>query len=265
MEVPELKYVDFELKDGIGMITMNNPEKLNALTMEGAQSLTKILNACSDSPGVRVIVICGAQGNFCGGGDVKGMKYKVDNNCCETRPGLRCNNDVILSIVNNAKPVIAWLEGAVAGGGLSIALACDFSYAQLASKFVFAFVNIGFIPDMGSSLMLTKNLGAAKAKELLMLGHRFTGEQAADWGIITAAAAPEDLEEMVMKTAKKLAKGPALAYERMKRLVNRQLYQGLEDAMENEGEYQYQLCKSEDHAEAIHAFFEKRKPDFKGR
>ena len=77
--------------------------------------------------------------------------------------------------------------------------------------------------------MLTKNLGAAKAKELLMLGHRFTGEQAADWGIITAAAAPEDLEEMVMKTAKKLAKGPALAYERMKRLVNRQLYQGLED------------------------------------
>ena len=247
MEVPELKYVDFELKDGIGMITMNNPEKLNALTMEGAQSLTKILNACSDSPEVRVIVIRGAQGNFCGGGDVKGMKYKVDNNCCETRPGLRCNNDVILSI------------------GLSIALACDFSYAQLASKFVFAFVNIGFIPDIGSSLMLTKNLGAAKAKELLMLGHRFTGEQAADWGIITAAAAPEDLEEMVMKTAKKLAKGPALAYERMKRLVNRQLYQGLEDAMENEGEYQYQLCKSEDHAEAIHAFFEKRKPDFKGR
>ena len=139
MEVPELKYVDFELKDGIGMITMNNPEKLNALTMEGAQSLTKILNACSDSPEVRVIVIRGAQGNFCGGGDVKGMKYKVDNNCCETRPGLRCNNDVILSIVNNAKPVIAWLEGAVAGGGLSIALACDFSYAQLASKFVFAF------------------------------------------------------------------------------------------------------------------------------
>lgn len=265
MEVPELKYVDFELKDGIGMITMNNSEKLNALTMEGAQSLTKILNACSDSPEVRVIVIRGAQGNFCGGDDVKGMKYKVDNNCCETRPGLRCNNDVILSIVNNAKPVIAWLEGAVAGGGLSIALACDFSYAQLASKFVFAFVNIGFIPDMGSSLMLTKNLGAAKAKELLMLGHRFTGEQAADWGIITAAAAPEDLEEMVMKTAKKLAKGPALAYERMKRLVNRQLYQGLEDAMENEGEYQYQLCKSEDHAEAIHAFFEKRKPDFKGR
>lgn len=264
MEVPKLEYVDFELKDSVAYITMNNPEKMNALTAESAESLVTILNLCSDSDEVRVIVLRGANGNFCGGGDIKGMKYKVENNCTETRPGLRKNNAVILSIINNAKPVVAWLEGAVAGGGLSMALACDFSYAEETSKFVFAFVDIGFIPDMGSSLMLTRNVGAAKAKELVMLGSRFTGREAADWGIITKAVPKEELEAVVGKTVGKLAKGPALAYERMKRLMNRNLYDGLEDAMENEGEYQYQLCKTQDHAEAIHAFFEKRKPEFRG-
>lgn len=265
MEIPELTYVDFELKDGVGMITLNNPEKRNALTFEAADSLVKILDLCSDSKEVRVIVLRGANGNFCGGGDIKGMKYKVDHNCTETRPGLRKNNQVILSIIHNAKPVVAWLEGAVAGGGLSIALACDFSYAQLTAKFVFAFANIGFVPDMGSSLMLQKNVGAAKAKELVMLGSPFTGADAAEWGIITKAVAPELLEETVKKTVDKLASGPTLAYENIKKLMNRRLYYGLEDAMENEGEYQYRLCKTADHAEAINAFFEKRKAEFKGK
>lgn len=264
MVIPELKYVDFECRDQIGWITMNHPEKMNALTFEMAESLTKILNLCSDSEEVRVIILRGANGNFCGGGNIKGMKAKVEHGCTETRPGLRKNNEVILSIINNAKPVVAWLEGAVAGGGLSIALACDFSYAELGAKFVFAFVNIGFIPDMGSSLMLQRNVGAAKAKELMLLGNRFTGEEAARWGIITGAVEAADLEETVKKTAVKLAAGPSLAYERCKRLLNRGLYQGLEDAMENEGEYQYQLCKTADHAEAVRAFFEKRRPEFKG-
>ncbi len=260
-----LKYVDFEEKEGIGFITMNNPEKMNAFTMEGANSLTRCLNYCSDSETVKAVVIRGANKNFCGGGDIKGMKYKVENNCCETRPGLRANNEVIKAALNCTKPIVAWIEGACAGGGVSLSLACDITIAQEDSKFVFAFVNIGFVPDMGSNLLLARAVGKVKATELVMLGNRFTGKEAAEWGIITKAVPAEQLEAEVMKVAKKLANGPTMAYARMKKLINRVQYENLENVMANEAEYQQQLCLSEDHAEAIHAFFEKRRPNFQGR
>lgn len=261
----ELKYVDFEVRDGIGFITMNNPEKMNAFTLEGAQSLVRCLEHCSDSGEIRAVVIRGANGNFCGGGDIKGMKYKVDNDCCETRPGLRANNAVIKAALNCEKPIVAWIEGACAGGGVSLALACDITVAQEDSKFVFAFVNIGFVPDMGSNLLLARAVGKVKAAELVMLGNRFTGREAAEWGLITRAVPAEALEAEVMKLAGKLAAGPTMAYARMKKLMNRVQYENLENIMANEGEYQQQLCKSADHAEAIHAFFEKRRPAFQGK
>jgi len=261
----EWKNVIFKKQENVAYITINDVEKRNALTLETADSLINCLNACSDDEEVRVIVLRGAQGNFCGGGDIKGMKHKVDTNTTETRPALRKNNALIKAILYNKKPVVAWLEGAVAGGGVSLALACDFTYAQEESLFTFAFVNIGFVPDMGSSFMLTKNLGAAKAKELMMLGSRFSGKEAQQWGIITQAVPKEKLEETIQKVIHKLAGGPTLAYERIKKLLNRNLYSGLECAMENEGEYQYELCKTNDHAEAIHSFFEKRKPTFIGK
>ena len=207
----ELKFVDFEVRDGIGFITMNNPEKMNAFTMEGAQSLVRCLEHCSDSDEVRAVVIRGANGNFCGGGDIKGMKYKVDNDCCETRPGLRANNAVIKAALNCEKPIVAWIEGACAGGGVSLALACDITVAQEDSKFVFAFVNIGFVPDMGSNLLLARAVGKVKAAELVMLGNRFTGREAAEWGLITRAVPAEALEAEVMKLAGKLAAGPTMA------------------------------------------------------
>ena len=261
----DLKHVDFEVKDGIGFITMNHPEKMNAFTLEGACSLTECLDYCSDSDAVRAVVIRGANGNFCGGGDIKGMKYKVDHDCCETRPGLRANNAVVRAALNCEKPIVAWIEGACAGGGVSLALSCDIAIAQEDSKFVFAFVNIGFVPDMGSNLLLARAIGKVKATELVMLGNRFTGRDAADWGIITKAVPTEALEAEVMNTARKLAAGPTLAYARIKKLINRVQYEHLDTIMANEGEYQQQLCKSAADAEAIRAFFEKRHPVFQGK
>ena len=205
----ELRFVDFQVRDGIGFITMNNPEKMNAFTLEGAQSLTRCLEHCSDSGEVRAVVIRGAGGSVCGGGDI--------------------------------------------------------NIAQEDAKFVFAFVNIGFVPDMGSNLLLARAVGKVKAAELVMLGSRFSGREAADWGLITRAVPAQDLEGEVRRTAERLAAGPTLAYARMKKLINRVQYENLENIMANEGEYQQQLCKSADHAEAIHAFFEKRRPSFQGR
>ena len=229
----DLKHVDFEVKDGIGFITMNHPEKMNAFTLESACSLTECLDYCSDSDAVRAVVIRGANGNFCGGGDIKGMKYKVDHDCCETRPGLRANNAVVRAALNCEKPIVAWIEGACAGGGVSLALSCDIAIAQEDSKFVFAFVNIGFVPDMGSNLLLARAIGKVKATELVMLGNRFTGRDAADWGIITKAVPTEALEAEVMNTARKLAAGPTLAYARIKKLINRVQYDHLDTIMAN--------------------------------
>ena len=261
----DLKYVDFDIKDGIGFITLNNPEKMNAFTPESSAALVKCLEHCSDNDGVRAVVVRGAGGNFCGGGDIKGMKEKIDNNRTETRPGLRANNAVIRAALNCEKPIVAWLEGAVAGGGISLALACDFSIAQEDATFVFAFVNIGFVPDMGSSLLLARAVGKVKATELTMLGNRFKGKEAAEWGLVTKAVPAAELEAEVMKIAAKLAAGPTMAYARMKKIANRIQYENLENVMANEAEYQQQLCKSADHAEAVTAFFAKRRPAFLGR
>lgn len=259
----ETNSVLFKLNEGIATITINNPAKRNALSTEIVQAMTKHLYECNDNDNVRVIMLQGAEGNFCGGGDVKSMKLKNDSNTADTRPGIRVYSELIRAITNNEKIVVAKLEGAVAGGGISIAMACDFSYATDDAIFSFAFVNIGFVPDMGSTKLLLQNVGLAKAKELMLLGNRFTGKEAAQWGIITGSYPIEELEIKVTKKLEAINNGPSTAYTRIKTLLNRMAYQGLTDSIEEEAKYQYELCKTEDHKEAINAFLEKRKPQFK--
>lgn len=152
----------------------------------------------------------------------------------------------------------------MAGGGLGLALACDFTVAQETAKFVFAFVNIGYVPDMGCSLLLARAVGRPRAIELAMLENRFSGAQAAQWGLITEALPAEEVASRVLTLATKLANGPTLAYGKMKKVFNRILFAESDDIFSAEFEYQYQLCKSADHAEAVGAFFDKRKPNFQG-
>ena len=174
-------------------------------------------------------------------------------------------NSLISTIRNMEKPVLAMLEGAVAGAGVSIAMACDFSYAAEDCKLLFAFVNIGLMPDMGSYTFLTRRVGVPKATELFMLGKRFSGRQAADWGIITDAVPAGELEALVNSQAERLAAGPSQAYAKIKTMINQTVYQSIESSMLKEIEYQQQLNKTEDHREAVSAFFEKRPANFKGK
>jgi len=257
--------------EGIGTITLNDPTKMNAFSQPLASALAEALEDMWYDRMVKVIIIRGAGGNFSAGGDVKGMKERVD--CCQqgvepvsdTRKNLRNLNRITTLVRKIDKPVIAWMEGAVAGGGLSLAMACDFSFAQEACKLVFAFVNIGLAPDMGSSLLLTRRVGMPRATELFMTGSRFNGRQAADWGIITDAVPAEELEARVMKLSRKLAAGPARSYAAVKAALNRTMYQGLDDAMTAEVECQSTLVGSHDHMEAVTAFVEKRLPVFLGK
>lgn len=255
----------FEVKDHAAYILLNKPEQLNPVSAEAMQDLILCLNACEQDSEIRVVVIRGAGGNFSAGGNVKTMKERLDKGINTTRKGIRTGGEFIMRLKTIPKPTIAWIEGAVAGVGMSIAMACDFSIADEAAKMVFAFVNIGFIPDGGATYLLCRAVGPTRATELLMSGKRFTGAQAAEWGIITKAVPKQELEETVREYIEKYSNGPSVAYGQLKSLINNVSYRELNACMQMEVNAQYVCSLSEDHYSAVSAFVEKRKPEFKGK
>ena len=263
-------YIVTSLKDKVGTIILNDPEKRNALSKAMASELCQALESYRFNPDVRVVVLRGAGGDFSAGGDITSMKKRVDCYARGLRPETQTKenmagfNRLILAIRQIEKPVVSWIEGACAGGGLSIAMASDFSIADESCKMTFAFVNIGLAPDMGSSLMLMRRVGPARATDLFMTGRRFTGGEAARLDIITQAVPAGDLEQTVNALAAKLAAGPAVSYREIKGAVNRILYPDLYQCMAMESDYVDRLTHTADHAEAVYAFLEKRAPRFSG-
>lgn len=252
-------------------ITLNDPAKMNALSQPMAAELYQALEQYRFDPDVRVVVLRGAQGRFCAGGDVTSMKKRIDCYAnglrpeTETKTNMMNLNRLILSIRQMEKPVVSWIEGACAGGGLSLAMACDFSIAEENTKMTCAFVGVGLAPDMGSSLMMMRRVGPARATDLFMTGRRFTGKEAAELGIITRSVPAEELEATVTKQIAQLASGPTLVYAEIKAAVNRILYPDLYPCMNAEADCADRLTHSADHAEAVNAFLEKRRPVFQGR
>ena len=261
----DAQHVLFKEEDSVGYITLNNPENMNPMTVEVVNDVIEHLNYCEKSESVRLIVIRGAGGNFSAGGNVKSMKYKLDNNINEVKRGIRAIGELVMRIKTINKPTISWIEGAVAGSGISIAMACDFSIADEASKIVFAFINICYVPDGGLTYLLTQSIGPVKATKLLMGGKRITGAEAMELGIITEAVASDLLEDTVRKYIEKYSKGPTKAYGYLKTLINRVCYSELNSCMQNEVETQYLCSLTEDHRTAVDAFVEKKKPLFKGK
>lgn len=267
----DAKYILTEKQDGITTVILNDPKKMNAFSQALGWELGDVLEALSYDAETRVVIIRGAGGNFCGGGDIKYMKDKMDRLkaglplAVDPILNMRKLNHIITLIRQMSKPVIAWLEGAVAGAGVSLAMSCDFSIAEENAKLLFAFVNVGLMPDMGSTYMLTRRVGFPKASELFMTGKPFSGEEAAEWGIITDALSSDEVEARVMKLAKKLSQGPSQAYADIKSMINQCIYRGLEESMSQEIEYQNILNKTADHIEAVSAFLEKRRPTFCGK
>ena len=256
----------YEKQDGIAFITLNDPANRNTISGSVVEELGCCLDDCSDDPAVRVVVIRGAGGNFSAGGNINVMKERIEQGRHEDfKPGMRRLGAVASKIRAIRKPVIASMQGAAAGGGLSMALLCDFRIAAEDAKFIFAFVNIGLIPDCGGLLPLVKIVGTAKATELLMTAKLFSGKEAFDMGLVNEAAPASQLEEATLKLARKLAGGPTLAYGRIKALINRTSFGDLEMELDNETDYQVLSAQTEDHKEGINAFLEKRKPVFQGR
>lgn len=256
--------------DGVLIITFNRPEYRNALTTDMQRRLGEILAEAELDNDVGCIVLTGAGGAFCAGGDVKNMARvnasgaPIDQ-IQRMEMQRQAHRRVPLRLYEMPKPTIASLPGAAAGAGLSIALACDMRIAADTAVLSTAFVKVGLSGDYGGTYFLTQLVGTGKARELYLLGDRIDMNEAGRLGIVNWVVPPADLEAKTMELARRLANGPRLAQRYIKDNMNRALKMSLADCLDMESMNLMQLRETEDHKEAARAFAEKRVPKFKGR
>ncbi|GAA0181440.1 enoyl-CoA hydratase-related protein [Clostridium sediminicola] len=262
MEFQKIKYSQ---SNGIASIKLNSPKNLNALDEPILDDLMVALDMCAEDEAVKVVVISGEGKSFSAGGDIGMMLKGLESGEQKLGASVRKVGIAALKIRNLRKPVIASVHGPVAGAGFNFALLCDFRIAAENSKFIQAFVNIGLVPDMGGTFLLTRMLGAARATELIMTGRPVSAEEALSLGLVNQVVPLENLEETTLKFAQKLSNLPSIALGKMKALVNRAAFFGFENDLDNETEYQIQCTNTEDFKEGIRAFTEKRKPNFQGK
>ena len=261
-----------ELDGGVGVVTLNRPERRNALSDEMLHALADVLESFETDTAVRCVVVTGSGGAFCAGGDVKGMaernadtgsRSSIDDVIARQRLSQRATSGRLWSM---PKPTIACIPGAAAGAGLSIALSCDLRYAAAGAVLTTAFARVGFAGDYGGTWFLPRLVGPAKAKELYYLSERLSAEEAESLGIVNGVFPPEDLTEAVMGVARRLAAGPAVAYRYMKENLNRAVAGGeLMDCLDLEVTHHVHTGLTHDHREAAQAFVDKREPRFEGR
>ncbi|MCU1268660.1 MAG: Enoyl-CoA hydratase [Acidobacteria bacterium] len=255
----------YEQRDQVATITLNRPERLNALTFEIYRELTDTFYALRDEKDVRAVVITGAGRAFCSGGDVNDIIAQLFKRDME---GLleftRMTCDLIRAIRALPKPVIASLNGTVAGAGACIALASDIRIASDDAKIAFLFVKVGLSgADMGAAYLLPRVIGLAKATELLYTGDFVSAQEAKALGLYNQVVSKEELAQVTSEFAERLAGGPSFALAKTKEMLNRELDMDLDTALECEAQAQAICSQHPDFREAYTAFVEKRKPNFK--
>lgn len=256
--------IKFSVDNQIARIVLNNPTKLNPFDVPTYTEVGQALEECNRNDDVRVIVLSGEGKAFSAGGDINNMVsggFEQFPKVVEDQ--LDAARKVAFEIRMSEKPVIASLKGVVAGSGFNIPLLCDFRVAADNCRFVQAFINIGLIPDLGGTFILTRIIGLAKATELQMLGEIINAQEAMSLGLLTKVVPLDELETETQKLAEKLTRMPSEAIGIIKRLYNQYEFGRFEEYMEKEREYQIYCSKSYDAKEGITAFLEKRKPNFK--
>ncbi len=248
-------------RDGaVQTIVLNRPDVLNALNADMHKALAAALkDARADD--VRAVVITGAGRGFCVGQDLNEFRDATGDIADRLRASYHPN---ILAIRALEKPVIAAVNGAAAGAGLSLACACDIRIASDAAAFVPAFVSIGLVPDSGGTFFITRLLGPARAYEWMTSGRKLTAAEAQAWGLVSEVVEAAALEGHVADLAGRLAGMPTRAIGMSKRLFDRAAESTLEDQLELEAQLQSAATKTNDFREGVSAFLEKRKPEFTG-
>jgi len=256
-----------EVKDGIATLTLNRPERLNALGGTLRDDLHDAITRSAADPDVRVLIITGAGKGFCSGGDVKAMNEAKEGQ--RERPLLEKiapgRDRTLLAMRDAPQPIIAAVNGAAAGAGMNLALGCDIRLASTAAKFSQAFVKRGLHPDWGGTYFLPRIVGMAKACELIFTGAVIDAAEALRLGIVSQVVEPEELLPAAQALARAIAAGPPIAIRLAKRGLYRNAESDLRTALEYETFAQNTCFETEDAREGIRAFVEKRAPVFRGR
>jgi 2-(1,2-epoxy-1,2-dihydrophenyl)acetyl-CoA isomerase len=264
--------VTAEIDDGVMTITLNRPDRRNALSDAMLEGLIQSLADAENASDVGAIVLTGAGGAFCAGGDVKGMAEAGGEGGgssaqYDARVHLqrRSQRDTSGKLFEIPKPTIAALPGAAAGAGLSMALACDLRYASDNAIMTTAFARVGFSGDYGGTYFMSRLIGSAKARELYFLSEKVSMEEAKQLGLVNDVFSQENLMSEVHAIAHRLAHGPTVAYRYMKENLNRAINGEMGECLDMEASHHIRTGQTDDHKEAAQAFVDKREPTFKGR
>ncbi len=260
-----------DLDDGVAVITLNRPERRNAMSNEMNQALATVLASVETDPAVRCVVLTGAGGAFCAGGDVKGFAAGSGASGGPSGPDAGTHAQRLSqrattgALYNMPKPTIAAMPGPAAGAGLGLALACDLRVAVDSTVITTAFAKVGFSGDYGVTWFLTQLLGPSRAKEMMYLSPRVDMETAHRMGLVNRLAPAQEFEQTWRQLAGELAAGPTIAYRYMNENVNRAVGSSLFDSMDVEVTHHRYCGTTEDHLNAAKAFVNKEQPTFHGR
>jgi 2-(1,2-epoxy-1,2-dihydrophenyl)acetyl-CoA isomerase len=258
--------INLEMRGSVGVVTLNRPDSLNALTTQvGQEFLAAIAEALGN--GARAIIVTGAGRAFCAGGDLREMqKIAAQEGKVEAffDEPLGLLNECILLIRRSPVPFIAAVNGAASGGGCNLALACDLVIAGESARFNQAFIKIGLVPDCGGTFILPRLVGWKRASELMMTGDVISANQALEMGMINAVVSDQDLSIEAMAMAEKLAQAPTAAMGRIKELLEASATNDYGRQLELERKAQIQSGQTKDFREGVAAFLEKRPPKFVG-
>jgi 2-(1,2-epoxy-1,2-dihydrophenyl)acetyl-CoA isomerase len=270
MSEPSMQFetVNVHIDGGVARIELNRPDALNAWNAQFGLDLLAAMRSVAEDDEVRAVIVTGAGRGFSSGADLKdvsGGKTTPDG-----RPDVYAvlterYHPIMRAIREMPKPVIAAVNGPAVGIGCSLALCCDLIVAAESAYFLLAFVNIGLVPDGGSSLFVPSRIGMARASEMAMLGEKISAAQALEWGLINRVVGDDRLLEDAGTLAARMAAGPTRAYAGTKRQLNSWLYTRMDEQLELEAQIQREMAGSEDFVEGAMAFVEKRPARFTGR
>jgi 2-(1,2-epoxy-1,2-dihydrophenyl)acetyl-CoA isomerase len=259
----DFQFLKYDTKDGVATITLNRPDVYNALNDGITYELQDALKAVAKDDHVRVVVLTGAGKAFCSGQDLKAASGEEKRSFIDSLQ--KRYNPIIRAMRNLPKPIVCRLNGVAAGAGCSLALACDIIVASEEASMIEIFVNIGLVPDSGSSYFLPRLVGMAKAFELCAMGSKLKANEAFEMGLINKVVTADQLDTAVAEYANHFAKAPTKAIGIIKKMLNKSTTSTLEEMLEYEAYSQEVAGQTTDYKEGVKAFLEKRKPEFRGK